>query len=311
VAARTIVLCGAAAWAALALARDPASLSVERAGVWHEWWRADQAPRQWSGPLEAVAGAVEWTAAAPGLDWGSFRLSGSGEAWRLRVIVARVDPSRISLTLAGTHEPSGRGRGWTIQQAPDSALLALNVGQFSDRGPWGWVVRDGREVRSPGTGPLAPAVVIDSAGGVRIVPPDSVALVRHGAGLATAFQSYPAVLVGGGDVPAQLFSRGSGVNLQHRDARLALGLLRDGRVLIAMTRFEALGGALSNLPFGLTTPEMAALMGALGASRAVLLDGGISSQMLVREESGEVRTWKGLREVPLGLVAFARRRGDS
>jgi exopolysaccharide biosynthesis protein len=101
------------------------------------------------------------------------------------------------------------------------------------------------------------------------------------------------------------------VNLQHRDARLALGLLRDGRVLIAMTRFEALGGALSNLPFGLTTPEMAALMGALGASRAVLLDGGISSQMLVREESGEVRTWKGLREVPLGLVAFARRRGDS
>ena len=274
--------------------------------MWHEWWRADRAPRQWAGPLDAVTGAVAWTEAAPGLEWGTFRLSGNGEAWRLRVIVARVDPSRIAFKLAGTHEPAGRGHGWTIEQAPDSALLALNVGQFSDRGPWGWVLRDGHEVRAPGTGPLAPAIVIDSAGVVRIVPPDSVALLRRAPRLAVAFQSYPAVLMRDGDVPAQLFAEASGVNLRHRDARLALGLLRDGRILIAMTRFEALGGTLSNLPFGLTTPEMAAVMGALGASRAVLLDGGISSQMMVRETSGEVRAWKGLRQVPLGLVAFRR-----
>ena len=305
-AARALVLCGAAACAALSLARDPASLAVERDGVWHEWWRGDRAPRHWSGPLDVVAGAVEWAEAVPGLEWGTFRLSGSGEAWRLRVIVARIDPSRITFALAGTHEPAGRGRGWTIEHAPDSALLALNVGQFSDRGPWGWVVRDGREVRAPGTGPLAPAVVIDSAGGVRLVPPDSVGFVREATRLAIAFQSYPAVLMRDGDIPAPLFVDGSGVNLKHRDARLAFGLLRDGRVLIAMTRFEALGGALSNLPFGLTTPEMAAVMGALGASRAVLLDGGISSQMLVRERTGEVREWRGLRQVPLGLVGFRR-----
>jgi exopolysaccharide biosynthesis protein len=222
------------------------------------------------------------------------------------VIVARIDLSLVALALVGTHEPAGRGRGWTIEHAPDSALIALNVGQFSDRGPWGWVVRDGHEVRAPGTGPLAPAVLIDSVGTVRIVPPDSIALVRHTPGLALAFQSYPAVLMRDGDVPAQLFMEGSGVNLRHRDARLALGLLRDGRILIAMTRFEGLGGALSNLPFGLTTPEMAAVMGALGASRAVLLDGGISSQMMVREQNGDVRAWKGLRQVPLGLAGFAR-----
>jgi hypothetical protein len=73
-----------------------------------------------------------------------------------------------------------------------------------------------------------------------------------------------------------------------------------------MTRFEGLGGALSNLPFGLTTPEMAAVMGALGTSRAVLLDGGISSQMLVREANGARRAWRGIRQVPLGLVAMQR-----
>ncbi len=216
-----------------------------------------------------------------------------------------MDPARVRFALAGTHEPAGRGRGWSIDQAPGLAVVALNAGQCSDAGPWGWVGRDGREVRAPGYGPLAPAVVVDSSGHVRLVPADSVTIVRREGGIATAFQSYPAVLVRDGEVPSPLFNEGSGVNLRHRDARLSIGLLRDGRVLIAMTRFEALG-ALSNLPFGLTTPEMAAVMGALGASRAVLLDGGISSQLLVRDTTGEARAWRGLRQVPLGLVVTRR-----
>jgi exopolysaccharide biosynthesis protein len=88
-------------------------------------------------------------------------------------------------------------------------------------------------------------------------------------------------------------------------ARLALGTLADGRVLVALTRFEGLGGVLDVVPFGLTAPEMAALMGALGARRAVLLDGGISGQLLVRE-GGATRAWKGLRDVPLGMIVTAR-----
>jgi hypothetical protein len=73
-----------------------------------------------------------------------------------------------------------------------------------------------------------------------------------------------------------------------------------------MTRFEGLGGALDNLPFGLTTPEMAALMGALGCRQAVLLDGGISSQLMVQDREGERQVWRGMRYVPLGLVAVPR-----
>jgi hypothetical protein len=76
--------------------------------------------------------------------------------------------------------------------------------------------------------------------------------------------------------------------------------------LIAMTRFEGLGGALSNLPFGLTTPEMAALMGALGSRRAMLLDGGISSQLRLTLPDGTTRAWRGIRQVPLGLLVLAR-----
>jgi hypothetical protein len=53
---------------------------------------------------------------------------------------------------------------------------------------------------------------------------------------------------------------------------------------------------------------MAAVMGALGSRQALLLDGGISGQLLVREAGGAVRRWPGTRSVPLGLVGRSRPR---
>jgi hypothetical protein len=50
---------------------------------------------------------------------------------------------------------------------------------------------------------------------------------------------------------------------------------------------------------------MAALMGALGCSRAVLLDGGASGQLLVRDGERTL-TWPGMRRVPVGLLALPR-----
>jgi len=97
-----------------------------------------------------------------------------------------------------------------------------------------------------------------------------------------------------------------GVDVAHRDARLALCTLPDGYVLVALTRFEGLRGVLQLLPFGLTTPEMAALMGALGCRDAVLLDGGVSGQLLLRDAAGAEHRWAGMREVPVGLVGLVR-----
>ena len=95
------------------------------------------------------------------------------------------------------------------------------------------------------------------------------------------------------------------MDLVHRDGRLAFGVLRDGRVLLALTRMEGLGGLLEIVPFGPTTPEMAALMGALGCTRAVLLDGGLSGQMMLVEDGRRVE-WRGLRQVAAGLVGMPR-----
>ena len=283
---------------------DGPALAVRAPHGWETWWQGDSAPAQWTGPLAAVADRVTWRQASPGVEWGEFSLSGDGEAFRVRVIVARLDPTQLEFRLVKPANGKVFAGRWAVDEAPEEAVFAVNAGQFTDDRPWGWMVQDGVERQAPGTGPLAPAVVVDSAGALRLVTPDSIGLVKSSA--RVAFQSYPTLLSGDGEVPLPLRQDGLGVDRTHRDARLALGLQRDGKVLVAMTRFE-LGGVLANIPLGLTTPEMAAVMGALGASRAVLLDGGISSQMLIRSPGG-TETWTGWRKVALGLVVMPRAR---
>jgi hypothetical protein len=281
--------------------RGPA-LAVRAPHGWETWWQGDAAPARWTAPLPAITERITWRDASPGVEWGEFSLSGEGEAFRVRVIVARLDPARLTFELVKPADGRVFAGRWSVSEAPPDAVFAVNAGQFVDK-PWGWVLQDGVERQAPGRGPLAPAIVVDSAGMVQLVPPDSIAAVRGGVSLG--FQSYPTLLAGDGEVPLPLREDGLGIDRTHRDARLALGVERGGKVLIVMTRFEGMGGVLANLPVGLTTPEMAAVMGALGAERAVLLDGGISSQMMIRTPSG-AETWTGWRRVALGLVAKAR-----
>ena len=121
-----------------------------------------------------------------------------------------------------------------------------------------------------------------------------------------AFQSYPALLERD-SVVYPLRADGRGVSVTHRDARAAICLAHDGHVIVALTRFDGLGRAFGFIPFGLTAPEMAAMMGELGCRDAMLLDGGISAQLLVRDASGESHRWPGIRAVPLALLADRRR----
>ena len=242
---------------------------------------------------------VAWQAGTAGIEYGELQLSGSGEAWRTRVVVARLDPRRVTLSLEAAFTDDAL---WKVGDAGSSAALAVNAGQFRGTLPWGWVVTGGRQLISPGSGPLAGAVVVDESGGVRIVAPGDIAAEQRRGEAREAFQSYP-MLLETGATPEALLQPGLGVAVDHRDARLALGTLPDGRVVVALTRFDALGPRLGKLPFGFTSAEMSRVMRALGCRDAILLDGGISGQLMVREEGGEARTWAGVRRVPLGLVA--------
>jgi len=284
-------------------ARPGPALSVRNGGRWITWWQAGEAPRRWDGTAP-LARHVTWQAGASGIEWGELELSGAGEAWRTRVVVVRMDPARVRLSVAPAFT---EGQRWSVSDvAKDSGVvLALDAGQFRGSLPWGWVVNDGRELLAPQVAPLAGAVVVGAAGDLRLVRPEHVTDERARGGAREAFQSYP-MLLHDGEVPAPLRKAGSGVDLEHRDARLALGTLSDGRVVLALTRFDALGAGFGRVPFGLTTPEMAAVMGALGCRDAIMLDGGISGQLMVREPGGPARVWPGTRSVPMGVVGRGR-----
>lgn len=272
-------------------------LAARGAQGWRIWWRSSAAPRVWSDSAATLASAAQWTRASVGVEFSEMVLAGSGEAWRTRLIIARIDPRVVHLSLdtaSASHRPA-----WTIQRLRANQVFAVNAGQFSYSLPWGWVVLNGRQFLPAGTGPLSSAFVIDSNGASHWVHGDvsRSSLPR----VAWAFQSYP-TLLRDGRVPNEVLEASGAVNVGHRDARAAIGEDRDGRIIVALTRFDALGETLGFVPFGLTTPEMAAVMGALGARDAVMLDGGISAQLAIREDRGTIHRWRGARSVPLALV---------
>ena len=302
-----VVLTGAAAPLVAPRGAGP-GLSVLATAGWVPFWTPAAAPARWHDADRAVASAVRWHAGGEGLRWGELELAGPGEAWRTRAVIAELDPARLQLELANGVGPGGFAPFWSVDHVPSDAVVALNAGQFDGAAVWGWVVHDGEEYRAPGRGPLSTAVVITPAGSVlfendsAVTAQRSAGTARHPAGVREGFQSYPTLLEGDGRVPEGLLRPGFPIDLGHRDSRLALGQLRDGRLVVVLTRFDGLGPALGGIPFGLTIPEMAGLMGALGCRRAVALDGGVSAQLLVRD-SADAHIWRGLRRVPLALIA--------
>ncbi len=241
---------------------------------------------------------VVWHAVRPGVWKAELPMADDGPLSVVRAVVIRLDPAQVRFDLVRRDEDVPGA--WTIERMPADAVVAFNAGQFTGVWPWGWLVRNGVEVQEPGSGSVAMAFVADSASRVSLVAQDELPSVRTRA--HAAFQSYPALLVGEGDVPWELQERGRGVNLGHRDSRLAMGILEDGSVVVVLTRFTALGEAGETLPWGPTVVEMSDFMRSLGCRRAMLLDGGISGQLAVRGADGEVKQWKNWRAVPLGLV---------
>ena len=294
----------------------PLAVAASHGGFTGLWHPDSTPPARWASANAALLASLQWKQARNGISYAEMPIRGDGEAWRTRAIIARIDPAQVRFALDTGFRYSRNGNGavmrgarWRSQDAATRAILAVNAGQFYTTIlgtlPWGWVVLNGREWRAPGVGPLSSAVVFDSAGRVRLLPPSEFGAPARAHGVLAAFQSFPTLLDGDGVVPEALRTPGA-IDLTHRDARLAIGVQRDGTVLLVMTRFDLLGPALGAVPFGLTTPEMSALMGALGCARAVMLDGGISAQMQLRDADGALQRWPGWRRVPMGLVVMPR-----
>jgi hypothetical protein len=243
-------------------------------------------------------------AVRPGLEWAELDLSAGGLGIPVRAVVVRLEPERFALELKLATEANGMTGAWTIDEADAPVALALNAGQFKETGPWGWLVLNGVERRDPGYGPLSVGVAVTDGGRVRWVGPEALRAARGDRSVAWAFQTYPLLLLDGRVPP--LARDPELVDQDHRDARLILGERPDGSLIVVLTRFDLAGRAGERVPIGLTVPESLVLMQSLGARHAAMLDGGISAQLLLRDPAGRVAAWKGLRRVPLALVATPR-----
>src|SRR5205807_37609 len=67
-------------------------LAVRGADGWRVWWRSSAAPRIWRESAATLASGAKWTRASVGVEFSAMVLAGSGEAWRTRLIIARIDP---------------------------------------------------------------------------------------------------------------------------------------------------------------------------------------------------------------------------
>lgn len=250
-----------------------------------------------------IAAATLWQPVRPGVWVREMRMAEHGALSVVRVTAVRLDPAAVRFALDSATRDYGTRGAWTVERLPPNGLLAVNTGQFIGGVPWGWVVSDGGETSAPGQGRLAMSFVVDSAGAASLLVPADVEAARGHVRLA--LQSYPALLIDG-ELPWELRAPGRGANLDHRDTRLAIGTLADGSVVVAITRLNVLGSTGETLPWGPTVIEMAEFMRSLGCRRAMLLDGGISSQLAFRDRDGSIRRWTNWRKVPLGLVVTSR-----
>ncbi|MEP6766823.1 MAG: phosphodiester glycosidase family protein [Gemmatimonadaceae bacterium] len=254
-------------------------------------------------PAPALRANVSWTNDDGALKWGEWRIQIGERKLPVLIVVVMIAPKLTKLSLDIARDGS-KVVPWSLTNAPATARFAMNAGQFTDEGPWGWVVHRGNEHQPPGIGAVAGALVVDSAGTWALLDANEIA-ARRGHNVLEAVQSYPTLIGANGAVPTALCGGANSIDLTHRDARLAVGTLAGGSLVIAMSRFDGLGKPAGRLPLGPTTSEMVTVMRSLGATRALMLDGGLSAQLLLRSPmTSAPGLWPGLRHVPLALIGI-------
>ncbi len=221
-----------------------------------------------------VAREIRWRGGDSVLRWGEWRVVVGPARLPVRVLVAAVQAETVSLRLASipatdrVAPATSPTDGWTIDDAPLSVRLAA--------------------------GTTFPAELESSF-------PSLTQLIDQ---LPIASQ----LLSENGKVDAHICGQRAQLDALSRDRRLAIGTRADGSLLFVLAHFDGVGSASGTAPLGVSLPELASIMRALGAQQAALLATGPSAQLMVRESSdGVARRWAGDVGSAHGLLIEDRR----
>ena len=134
------IAAGAVAAGALAFAASGAApagtgdgLAVRVGDRWVTWWERAAAPERWEAGAP-LADRIAWHSGADGIEWGELALSGASEAWRTRVVVARLDPRRAELSLDPAFTSN---REWTVDDAAERRGARVRRGSVPRLAPLG------------------------------------------------------------------------------------------------------------------------------------------------------------------------------
>lgn len=207
-----------------------------------------------------------------GLDLGLIELRREPNPQVVPVVVVRADPQYWRFRLLANPDFSRQ----TVQDVAldhPSAAVVVNASYFSEEGPVGLLVQDGRERVPQGTA-WAAHFLVEAGGQPRIVNEKQTAL---GEDLLQAFQGFPAIM-SGGETFSYMRYGGRGFPVHTLARRTAVCTDLDGMVWILVT---------DTVTNGLTLSETATVLGGLGCHDAMGFDGGSSTQLHV--DAGERR----------------------
>lgn len=258
-------------------------------GQWHAVSTADTHRRQW-GPTDAFL-TPRFEEIAEGLELAELRVARSPNPLEVALVLVRIDPARALFRVVSD-------AAWTERPVAEWArkeklAVAVNASFFSEDGPIGLVVSQGRLQHRPASKRAAHFLVDGPGRRPRIVNSRGADL----AGVAEGFQGFPAVMTGGRTF-SYMRTGGRGFPVLEVDRRAAACVDRGGHVILLVT---------DTLTNGLTFDELATVLGGLGCIDAMGFDGGGSAALSVTV-SGHRREVSGTNPVPVVLGVELRSR---
>jgi hypothetical protein len=226
----------------------------------HRFWAPDEA---------FLLRSLEMREVQPGLELGLVELRREPNPQLIGLTVVRVDPRQWRFRLLADPGFERRTVTEVAAEHPDAGLL-VNASYFSEDGPVGLLVQDGR-TRVPQGSAWAAHFLVEAGQNPRIVNEKETPLAED---LVQGFQGFPAIMSSGVTFSYMRYG-GRGFPVNELARRTAVCVDWNHMVWLVVT---------DTVTNGLTLSETATVLGGLGCRDAMGFDGGGSTQLHVPNE---------------------------